>query len=209
MSDVPVLAAGDVPDDLPPGDDVAELTRDEIADKPVGPQSPLEALRGRRGDLERTLFKDLQIPRWDSVLGRALWARFGPADLQLLNRQLDKRKESYDKAVKAMKTGDPDWLAKANADMLVDACIAVYDLAIDEEPSQVLPPNLPSFSSRELSEALDYVDGTGQKHECPRSALGTCMFLYGTTSDLLVASQQLTVWSGQASREADEAFLGT
>jgi hypothetical protein len=183
--------------------DSAQLTVEERTEAKVGPQSPLSLLQGKRQELERELFYDLQIPRWDQILGRALWVRFKPASAPLLDAAINRRRENHERATKAGKMGDPDWLIRANADMLVDACIAVYDLALGEEPpTEPLPENLPTFASSELSEALDTPG-----NPCPRNAVGTCLHLYGTSSDVLMASQQLLLWSGQASKEADRSFL--
>lgn len=181
----------------------AKLTPEEAKEASLGPRSPLDVLRGKRADLERGLFYDLQVPRWDQVLGRAIWVRYKPASTPLLNASMERRRENHEKAIRAGKQGDQEWMIRANADMLVDACIAVYDLAINENPPNGdLPENLPTFSSSELSEALD-----SPIRPCPRNAVGTCIHLYGTSADVLMASQQLLVWSGQTSKEADRSFL--
>lgn len=192
------------PDLLPDEPESARLTPEETKGASLGPQSPLGVLRGRRAELERGLHYDLQVPRWDLVLGRAIWVRYKPASTPLLNAQIEKRRDNHEKAVKAGKMGDPDWLIRANADLLVDACMAVYDLALGEEPptDEDLPFNLPTFGSPELSEALDSAE-----NPCPRNAVATCLHLYGTNADVLMASQQLLIWSGQSSQEADRSFL--
>jgi hypothetical protein len=184
-------------------DDEMVVVPDDLQDEAVGPQSPLGILRGKRADLQETLFLDLQVPRWDDIIGRAIWVRYRPGSVALLNKGMERRKDAFDKAQRNGKGGDPDWLQKANADMLVEACVAVYDLAIGEEPpTGALPVNLPTFGSRELSEALDSPGAS-----CPRNAVGTCMYLYGTPDDVLLAADQLLRWSGQASKEADRSFL--
>lgn len=190
MAGVKVVDASDLGDD----EEDQEVTP-TISD---GPQSPLATLRGKRAQLEATLFHDMLVPRWEEVLdGRALWVRYQPANTTVFNTAMQKRDENHRKALKAGKHGDPDWLLKANADMLVDACVAVYDLAIDEEPPADLGGDLPTFGSPELSEALG----------APKNAVATCLQVYGTKPDLLLAANQLLLWSGQASKEADQSFL--
>lgn len=196
MPDPPLTELLDEPD-------TAKLTPEEAKEASLGPQSPLDVLRGKRADLEKGLFYDLQVPRWDQVLGRAIWVRYKPASTPLLNASMERRRENHEKAIRAGKQGDQDWMIRANADMLVDACMAIYDLAINENPPNGgLPENLPTFGSQELSEALD-----SPMKPCPRNAVGTCIHLYGTDADVLMASQQLLVWSGQSSKEADRSFL--
>jgi hypothetical protein len=179
------------------------VTAEELKDAHVGASSPLGLLRGKRAELDANLFYDIEVPRWSEILGRAVWVRYKPGQLGLLNAALERRKENHDKAVRAGKQGDPEWVAKANADMLVDSCVGVYDLAIGEEPpTGELPPNLPTFSEYALSESLDMPDDP-----CPRNAVGTALRLYGTPADLMLAASQLVNWSGQASKEADRSFL--
>lgn len=181
----------------PSGVSVAEPAGDEPP-APPAPLSTLALLRAKRGELERQMHKDYAIPRWDAVLGRTLWVRYRPGDPALFAAATEKRERAHRADIAKGGRGDPDRMYKANADVLVAACVAVYDLAIGEQPPAELDGDLPTFSSPELSEALG----------APKTAVETCRKLYGTDGDLLVAATQLMEWSGQASREASDAFLG-
>ena len=176
----------------------AEQPEEEPSEASQSPQSPLDLLRGKRQELDATLHLDLAIPRWDEVLGRRLWVRFGPGNPNVFTAAMEKREKAHRAAVAKGQLGDPDWMTKANADLLVSACEAVYDLGLDEEPPKGdLEGEYPTFSDPALSEALG----------AQRSAVDTCLKAYGTAADLLVAAAQLLAWSGVASQEAQVDFL--
>lgn len=94
-------------------------------------------------------------------------------------------------------------MLRANADMLVDACIAIYDLPVGEEPPAGDLPTLsdpyPTFSTEALSESVG----------APRNAAETCVQTYLTEGDLLMAANQLLEFSGKASKRITEDFLGS
>lgn len=167
---------------------------------PTGPTSPLDLLRGKRPALQEKLFLDLAVPRWDEQLpGRKLWVRYRPGNPALFSAALARRERENDEAQRRSGRGDPDWSVKANADVLVDACVAVYDLPADEHPPEgELPPgDYPTFGSEGLSDAL------GTSH----NAVETALSLYVTKGDLLLAASQLMNWSGQTSEEVTQGFL--
>ena len=183
-----VVAAGDEP--------VEEIP--EVTETPAGPQSPLAILRGKRADMDKKLHLDLAVPRWDEILGRRLWVRYGPGNPSVLNAAAEKRERAHLAAKGKGMAGDPEWMDKARADFLVDACVAVFDLAIDEPVPDTLPlEDLPTFASPELSEALG----------APRNAAATALAVYATPADLLLATTQLLNWSGESSVESDKDFL--
>lgn len=193
MAGPAVIAEGDLPTEVDEGAAAADVSRD-------GPQSPLDLLRGKRPEMEKSLYLDLAVPRWEEVLGgRQLWVRYNPGNPAYFASSMEKREVNYRKAVKDGKHGDPDWMTKANADVLVAACVAVYDLASGEEPPKGdLPPgDYPTFSSPELSEALG----------ASKSAVATVLKVYGTDGDVLIAVNQLMDWSAKASEEGDKSFL--
>lgn len=166
------------------------------------PQSPLDLLKGKRAAAQKRLHIDLAVPRWEDVLGKSIWVRYGPANVALWSASQQRRESQHLAAKKKGQPGDPDWAIKANADLLVDACQGVYFLEPGEQPphDQELPADLPKFSDPELAEALDIQPG---------NAVRTALGLYQTGADLLMASNALLGWSGEASKEADEAFLGS
>ncbi len=174
----------------------------------AGPQSPLALLRGKREAMDKRLHLDLAVPRWDEFLSitdadgtvhhRRLWVRYGPGNPSVLNARAAERERAHLAAKNKGMAGDSQWEDKARADFLVDACVAVYDLALDEEPPKgELTGDLPTFASPELSEALG----------APRNAALTALAVYATPADLLLATTQLLNWSGESSQEADKSFL--
>lgn len=172
----------------------------ETAEAPdtVAQPSVLSLLRAKREQLEAQMHKDLAVPRWDEVLpGRTLWVRYRPADPMLFAAASQKREKQHREAVAKGGQGDPRRAVKANADVLVAACVAVFDLPAGESPPAELDDDLPTFASSELSEALG----------APQNAVETCLKLYLTDGDVLVAGTQLMEWSGQASKEAGADFL--
>lgn len=195
---IPVVAEGETP-----GGSTVEvelrLEADEDIDIAAGtPQSPLDLLKGRRKDLESKLFLDLAVPRWEDIVGKTIWVRYKPADVSLWGEAQRSREAAHVAKKKRDGHGDPKWAIKANADVLVDACVGVYFLEPGEEPpADDFPGDLPTFSDPALSSVLD----------APRSAVGTVLKLYGTDADVLLAANQIIMWSGEASKEAGEAFL--
>lgn len=169
---------------------------------PVGPQSPLAHLKGKRSALDKKLYHDLAVPRWEEVTGRRMWVRYKPADAELFQADLEKREQDFLKAQAAKKQGDPHRVTKAHADLLVKACVAVYDLAIDEQPPEGEFPGIedyPTFSSSELSEAV----GSGP------SAIETARKVYATDGDLMIAALSLLDWSAKVGPKAEADFLGS
>lgn len=176
-----------------------EVELEEIELAPGTPQSPLDLLKGRRKDLEAKLFLDLAVPRWEDIVGKTIWVRYKPADVSLWGEAQRTREAAHLAKKKRDGHGDPKWAIKANADVLVAACVGVYFLEPGEEPlhDEDFPADLPTFSDPALSTALD----------APRNAVGTVLKLYGTDADVLLAANQIIMWSGESSKEAGEAFL--
>jgi hypothetical protein len=174
-------------------------TSEEEVTQSASATSPLELLRGRRAELDAKLYLDLPVPRWEELLGRKLWVRYRPGDAEALQASVEKRENSHRKAVAAGKQGDAHRVTKANADFLVKACVAVYDLPLDVEPPKDLSgiEEYPTFGSEELSEAVG----------APKNAVETARKVYATDGDLMVASAQLLEWSAQATPKAESDFL--
>lgn len=161
--------------------------------------SPLDLLRGRRAELDAKLYLDLAVPRWDDLLGRRLWVRYRPGDAEALQASVERRETAHRKQIAAGKQGDPHRATKANADFLVKACVAVYDLPLDVEPPKDLSgiEDYPTFGSEELSQAVG----------APANAVETARKVYATDGDLMVAAAQLLEWSAQATPKAESDFL--
>lgn len=161
------------------------------------PQSPLDVLRGNRKKLDATLYIDLAVPRWEEVIGNTIWIRYKAANPAVLYEARAKFEAHHLAKKKKDGRGDPDWEIRANAQMLVEACMGVYFLEPGEKPPDELPGDLPTFGDPELSISLD----------APKSAIATVMKLYGTNGDVLLAANQLLLFSGETSQEASEAYL--
>lgn len=171
----------------------------EAAPVRSGPQSPLDLLRGKRTEINAALFTDLAVPRRADQVGKSIWVRYGPADPTLFANALANREQAHLKLKRDGSSGDPAWSVKAHSDLLVASCLGVYFLEPDEQPpTGDLPAGMPTFSTPELSEALD----------APANAVATVGKLYATELDLLNAATQLLEWSGQASERSDKDFLG-
>lgn len=170
---------------------VEETTASPVSEQ--GLRSPLDLLRAKRTVLKAGLFLDLAIPRWQAD-GRQLWVRYTPCSPALYSTSADRRRDAW-------KKGDPDWMLRVNADLLVDSCVAIYDLPVGEDPPEGELPKLadpyPTFSSEALSESVG----------APRNAAETCVSTYLTEGDLIMAANQLLEWSGRASKKVDERFL--
>lgn len=190
-----VLVAGESPED-------PEQPQEDHGVAGSGPQSPLNLLRGRRKEALSTLFCDLAVPRWEEILGATLWVRYRPVNPALYSQTIQRMEKDF-LAMEAKKkgSGDQEWTTRANADLLVKACVAIYDLPIGEDPPRGLPTSLdyPTFSSDELAQTLDILPG---------NAINTARALYLSDGDLLLTGQQLLDFSGEFSTKADSDFLG-
>jgi hypothetical protein len=144
---------------------------------------------------------DLAVPRWEDIIGATLWVRYKPSNPALYAMTIDRlRGEFQDANANKPGSGDPEWTTRANADVLVKACIAIFDLPIGEMPPDVLPTHItyPTFASTELADTLEIPQG---------SAIATARALYLTDNDLTLVTQQLFEWSGQLSKKTGDSFL--
>jgi hypothetical protein len=91
----------------------------------------------------------------------------------------------------------------ANADVLVKACIAIYDLPIGEKPPDDLPMldiPYPKFTTEEFQQAMGITVA---------NAIDTVCALYLTEGDLILAANQLLDWSGIVSEKVTKDFLAS
>jgi hypothetical protein len=166
-----------------------------------GPRSPLAIIRQKRAEWNKDLFYDLAVPRRDEALGVTLWVRYKAVDPGVLVISTEKREKDHaTKISQGQPNGDPDRIVKANADLLVNACMAIYTLPNDEQPpADPLPAaDYPTFGSEELAQELGATS---------KLAVDTCRKLYATEGDLNAAAFQLQNWSAKFSAEADKSFL--
>lgn len=177
-----------------------EIEAPKTSVTPSAPRSPLDLLRGKRAEMDKSLYIDLAVPRWEEVLGRRLWVRYRPGDPGVLAAAVDSREKSHLKLSANGKHGDLQRMTKANADFLVAACVAVYSLELDEEPPAGEFSELddyPTFSDPQLSEAVGAAP----------NATETARKVYATDGDLILAANQLLDWSGKVTPQAGGDFL--
>lgn len=174
----------------------------------AGPQSPLALLRAKRDTSLKGLYIDLAVPRWEEEIGRTQWVRYKPSNPALFAQTINRMEREFQQAnANKPGSGDPEWTTRANADVLVKACIATFDLDIGEDPPAMLPTDItfPTFSSTDLSDALAEFRTARAGHPViVKGAIATARALYWTDGDLMLAAGQLNEWSGQWSKKAGE-----
>lgn len=198
-------------------DTTAEIV---AAPRPVdaAPGSPLINLRAVRERKLAGMHLDLPVPRWedgDAGIERLI-VRYRPLNNSAAIASVEKR----------LKSKTDDWVALADADQLVQACVGVYVQAggrhftlapgsVDEagngrwvewDPKTGSPDELVGFSgqrSPELAAVLG-LDLDGEKSK----AAALVKAVYYTDGDMRLACQQLAEWSSKSAPQADEEALG-
>lgn len=162
-------------DDLEPGETAA------------APGSILASLRERRDAAKKRLFKDLAVPRLDPPV----YVRFKPVTshrLTAANKQ-------------SAKSGDRDADVIANAGVLVDACVGIFEVVDGEEVS--LDPSdregeWPKFD-KQLAALLGVPAG---------KASAVVRELYVTDGDIISTVNELALWSGFAQEQLERDPAG-
>ena len=158
-------------------------------EQPKPPSTALKALKARREQLQKDLFIDLQVPRWDDP---EIFVRYGPMDPTAAEKAIDTRRQS-----KA-----PDFMVWANADVLARSCIGVFAcLDGDYETKYSLNPDNPEGPWTRFDPALARALGL-----ITDAAADVVRGLYQTDGDLINAASALTEWSGHASRKLETDF---
>lgn len=167
-------------------------TGTDVPAESVAPDTPLRSLKAKRSKMLNKLQLTLQVPRWDDP---EIFVVYKPIETARTNEATIKRSESK----------DPDWLVKANADMLCQACSGIY--AIFDKDGVKRSLNLEDeFGAwtkfdQNLSENLDLPQwGTVTK------AVDVVRAIYPTDGDLIAAAEELSNWSGLQSTQVDEDF---
>lgn len=175
------------------------------ADIPAPPTgtSALATLRARREQIQKDLYLDVKVPRWDENGGPSIYLRLAPASPAFLGKVMEQRK-------KTKKTSD-DWIINANADVLIKFCEGVF--AIEEpgvEPKDATREQMLSLREgdphgewtkidMDLAEALGLDSSVG--------AVRTVRALFFTDGDLVQVANKLAEYSGVTQNEADEDFF--
>lgn len=167
----------EVPDDDHPPDSL----------QAAAPDSALAGHRARRQKSIAELFTDLVVPRYDPEI----YVRFRP----VVQRRID----AVNKA--AEKSKDRDKSAIANAVILADACIGIFEVVDGVEVS--IDPRDPGGAWPKFDERLAEI------FELPaaKKASEVVRGLYLTDGDVIGTASKLAEWSGYATDqlERDEA----
>lgn len=149
---------------------------------PAAPGSVLASIRERREAAKRKLHKDLAVPRIDPPI----YVRFGPIP--------GHKFEAANKL--AAHSGDRDATVIANAGVLADACIGVFEV-IDGVEVSIDPEDRegpwPRFDKR-LARILE--TPAGKASQVVRA-------LYLTDGDIISTVNDLGVWSGYAQEQLE------
>lgn len=172
-------------------DDSPTFGEEEV---PAPASSPLGSLRERRKKRRETLKYDLRVPGYDPEV----FVRFKPvaqAKLVAATKRADKSKS-------------PDALALANAALLIDACLGVFQLDSDGTPVSIDPDNLthdeadwPKFDDR-LGQLL------ADEGEILGSATSVCRALYENDMALSRHTNMLLEWSQSMNEDLDREHEG-
>ena len=168
----------------------------------TGQGSPLASLRARREALQEKLYLDLKVPRWDDDGGPAIYVRYNPSSPAFLGKTIEKAKKQ--------KPRPDDWMVNANADALIQSCVAVFAIEDGTPPEKATREQ--QLSLRDGDPAGDWTRfdpdlGFSLGVEGVQSARAVVRKLYFTEGDLLAAASRLVEWSGVAAPEADEDFF--
>ncbi|SDC46256.1 hypothetical protein [Nocardioides lianchengensis] len=146
----------------------------------AAPGSVLESIRARRDRAKSVLFIDIKVPRYDPPV----WVRFKPTE----QKRIDGAGE------RARKSKDDDRTVIANAAILAEACIGVFEVVDDDKVSidptdrSTDPADWPKFDKR-LARLLEIPAG---------KATDVVRGLYLTDGDIISTAADLGEWSGYA-----------
>jgi hypothetical protein len=179
--------------------------------------SPLINLRAIRASKLAKLYLDLPVPRWDegdSPIDQ-LVVRYRPLNSTAAINAVQKRQASKAE----------DWVALANADQLISACVGVYIRVADRcftlapgsvttggdaswvewDPQTGDPAELIGFAGEHAPDlaaalGLDLADARSK-------AVALVNAIYFTDGDMGLACQELAIWSSKMGPQADQEAL--
>lgn len=155
------------------------------APRPAAAASPLAGLRERRAKVRQALHLDLAVPRYDPPV----YVRFKPVS--------DARVSSINKTLE--KSKDPEKVVLANARVLAEACVGVFEVDGDGDPVSIDPEDRegdwPRFDER-LGQLLGIADAA--------AATVVIRELYATDGDIISTATRLAEWSGYSLAELEE-----
>ncbi|HTW17083.1 MAG TPA: hypothetical protein VMF51_18275 [Nocardioides sp.] len=160
-------------------DQVGHGEQPEPGEAPAAPGSILDGIRARRDRAKAALFVDIKVPRYEPEL----WVRFKPTE----QKRIDAAGE------KARKSKDDHRIVNANATLLAEACIGVFEVdadgekvSIDPADRSTNPDDWPQFDKR-LARLLEIPAG---------KAVEVVRGLYLTDGDIISTAAELGEWSG-------------
>jgi len=151
----------------------------------AAPASGLAALRAQRAKIKESLHLDLKVPRYEDP---AVYVRYRPMNAGQMKRILEKAKSSK----------HPDAVALANATILAECTVGVFEL--DAKGKPIGEPDQWLQFGPELAEYLG-------EPELKRAA-DVVRSLFFTDGDIIATAGRLTEWSGFAKAEAVEEYEG-
>lgn len=151
---------------------------------PAAPSSGLAGLRAQREKIVEKLYLDHRVPRYETPV----YVRLSPADGAVLARLNNN----------ARKSKDPAAAVKANAQLLAQCCVGVFEKDADGNPVGS-PEDWPKFDE-------DLAGYLG--HPELKRAADVVQKLFLTDGDIAAAVNALTTWSGYVAPEADEEYEG-
>jgi hypothetical protein len=159
------------------------------AEAPERPSTAVLSLKGRRESIKKTLYTDLQIPRWEDP---EVFVRYGPIDNTRTEKAIENRSKQKIDEVNIL----------ANADILINSCVGVFAcLDGDYEHKLSLNPDDPEGPWTRFDPNLAKNLGL-----LTDKATDVVRALYITDGDLIMAANQLVEWSAQASTKLDSDF---
>jgi hypothetical protein len=155
--------------------------------------SPLDGLRDKLREASEKLYVDLEVPRWQELIGIRVFVRYLPLSPAYANAT----------SLKFEKIGGDDWQIQANAQLLVKYCVGVY---VQDRTGDKLSmrPGDPDGPWTKFDDQL--ADALGPSRVKERSAIGTCRGLYWTDGDVTAAALALADWSTKISEQAEKDF---
>lgn len=153
-------------------------------ERPAAPTSGLAGLRAQREKIKQDLHLDLRVPRYETLV----YVRYSPVSAALAKRLSERAKKS----------NDADAAVNANAALLAESCLGVFEKDAHGEPIGD-PEEWPKFDEH-LAAYLGSPD--------VRRAADVVRLLFLTDGDVIATATRVTEWSGFAGGQVAEEYEG-
>lgn len=175
-----------------------EHERDELeaGSTPAAEGSALSSLRERRKARRRKMFLDLVVPGYEP----AVYVRFRPASQSKLIAEVKRADKSKDK----------DAITIANAAVLIEACVGVFQIRADGEEVSIDPDNLTPDQGEWLifGPELGALLADEDAGEVLSRASDVARALWDNDMALAAASSRLIEWSQTMNENLDREHEG-